>query len=129
MTTRERGVWGEGKACDYLRAHGYDIIERNAHVRWGEIDIVARRKGAIIFVEVKTRALSDALELDRVVSRGKRQRLKRAGTVYLEREQSACGKLFGAMPRWETVFVLYPPGVHKMSHGYYRVMHIKLDMG
>ena len=53
------GRWGEDRACDYLRACGYEIFERNVNpcVRDGrlEIDIVAyeRASDTLVFVEVK----------------------------------------------------------------------------
>ena len=56
MTTRERGQQGETAAADYLVSKGYDIVSRNYHCRLGEIDIIARGHGYIVFAEVKLRA-------------------------------------------------------------------------
>ncbi|MBE6759518.1 MAG: YraN family protein [Ruminococcaceae bacterium] len=56
MTAQERGRLGEDFAADYLAGKGYEIISRNYHCRWGEIDIIARGHGYIVFVEVKLRA-------------------------------------------------------------------------
>lgn len=49
------GQWGEEKACEYLLAEGYSIIERNYRSEYGEIDIIAGKKSIITFVEVKSR--------------------------------------------------------------------------
>lgn len=49
------GKWGEEKAEDYLIQKGYEIIGRNIRTPYGEIDIIAKLKDMIIFVEVKTR--------------------------------------------------------------------------
>ncbi len=49
------GRWGEQAAVDFLCAHGYQIAARNVRTPYGEIDIVARKDGIVIFVEVKTR--------------------------------------------------------------------------
>jgi putative endonuclease len=49
------GRWGEQAAADFLCEHGYDVIDRNARTPSGEIDIVARKDGITVFVEVKTR--------------------------------------------------------------------------
>lgn len=49
------GRYGEERACDYLSQNGYQILERNARTRHGEIDIVAKDGGTLVFVEVKTR--------------------------------------------------------------------------
>ena len=59
MDTRELGAWGEKKAANYLRLHGYRIVARNCRYRQGEIDIVAAKRGYIVFVEVKLRKNSD----------------------------------------------------------------------
>lgn len=49
------GKRGEDLAVWYLRFSGYRIVERNFRCRLGEIDIIARRKSTLVFVEVKTR--------------------------------------------------------------------------
>lgn len=52
---KNMGLWGEDKAVEFLKAKKYIILARNYHSRFGEIDIIARKKNTIIFVEVKTR--------------------------------------------------------------------------
>ena len=59
MDTRELGAWGEKKAANYLRLRGYKIIARNCRYRQGELDIVASKRGYIVFAEVKLRKNSD----------------------------------------------------------------------
>lgn len=51
---RKLGDIGENIACDYLKRHGFEILDRNYLRKWGELDIVAKRKGIIRFVEVKS---------------------------------------------------------------------------
>lgn len=55
MTKTQDGNYGEYLACHYLQRLGYKILERNYRIRGGEIDIVARDQGVLVFVEVKTR--------------------------------------------------------------------------
>lgn len=56
MSKTEVGKRGEDIACEYLLKNGYEIIERNKHFsRYCEIDIIAKRKDTLVFVEVKTR--------------------------------------------------------------------------
>ncbi len=52
--SREKGNRAEEIACVYLREHGFDIIDRNVHSRFGEIDIIALREGTLHFIEVKS---------------------------------------------------------------------------
>lgn len=51
---RKLGDIGENIACDYLNRHGFEILDRNYLRKWGELDIIAKRKGIIRFVEVKS---------------------------------------------------------------------------
>ena len=51
------GEIGERCAATYLRRHGYRIVERNYRPYKNEIDIIARKRSGIYFVEVKTRSV------------------------------------------------------------------------
>lgn len=57
LLTKNRiiGNVGENAAARYLRWHGYRILERNFVAEGAEIDIIAKKKHLIAFVEVKTR--------------------------------------------------------------------------
>ena len=52
----ETGKIGEDIATRYLEQIGYEIVQRNFECKIGEIDIIAKDKEEIVFVEVKTRA-------------------------------------------------------------------------
>jgi putative endonuclease len=52
---RKFGDLGEDITAKYLEGKGFEILDRNYEKDWGEIDIVARKKGLLYFVEVKTR--------------------------------------------------------------------------
>lgn len=52
----ELGKLGEDIAANYIIGLGYKIIERNFECKQGEIDIIAKDKYEIIFIEVKTRS-------------------------------------------------------------------------
>jgi len=52
---RAAGSRWEEQAADYLVGKGYRILERNFRSKTGEIDIVARHKDILVFVEVKAR--------------------------------------------------------------------------
>jgi putative endonuclease len=56
MNTVETGRSGEQVAADFLEEHGYEILDRNfTYKKVGEIDIVARYDGMLVFVEVRSR--------------------------------------------------------------------------
>ncbi len=50
------GRWGEDLALTFLLDNGYEILARNVETPYGEIDLVARKEGFTVFVEVKSRA-------------------------------------------------------------------------
>lgn len=52
---KEIGRKGESQAVDYLINKGYTILETNYRYRRYEIDIIAKKKDTVIFIEVKTR--------------------------------------------------------------------------
>jgi putative endonuclease len=53
------GLSAEGRAAAYLMAKGYRILAKRFRTPHGEIDIVARRRNLLAFVEVKARASLD----------------------------------------------------------------------
>ena len=53
------GISAESRAAAYLMAKGYRILAKRYRTPHGEIDIVARRRNLIAFVEVKARATLD----------------------------------------------------------------------
>lgn len=78
------GKLGETIALNFLKEKGYKIFEKNFSSPLGEIDIIARDKGVICFIEVKTRH-STAFGLpEESVVRQKRKRLLRIAKFYLK---------------------------------------------
>jgi putative endonuclease len=53
------GLSAESRAAILLIAKGYRILARRWKTPFGEIDIVARRRGTLVFVEVKARERAD----------------------------------------------------------------------
>ncbi len=82
----EVGKRGEDLAVSYLRKLGYQILFRNWKTpRWGEIDIVAREGGDLVFAEVKTRSRLGVGEPFESVNFYKLRTLKRAAFYFKER--------------------------------------------
>ena len=55
MNTTLTGREGEAKAADYLRRKKYEVIGANYRCRFGELDLIAKKRELVIFVEVKLR--------------------------------------------------------------------------
>ena len=79
------GKMGEDLACHELQQRGYDILSRRYRTRHGEIDIIARDGGAIVFVEVKTRHDQAFGGAAAAVTALKRHRVVRMATDFLAR--------------------------------------------
>jgi putative endonuclease len=76
-----RGLSAETRAAILLLVKGYRILARRWQSSVGEIDIVARRRGVLIFVEVKARARLD--EAAEAVSERQRRRIAAAAQAWL----------------------------------------------
>lgn len=79
--SRERGAVYENQACCYLESLGFKIIERNYFCKMGEIDIIARKEGAIRFIEVKG---SERGEAEYRITPAKLAKLERTIRHYLQ---------------------------------------------
>lgn len=53
MSLIKLGPLGEAIVTLYLERKGFAVLERNYRKPWGEIDIIAKNKAGIHFVEVK----------------------------------------------------------------------------
>lgn len=83
---KELDVWhfGEESACRFLRKNGYKIIDRNYNTPQGEIDIVARLKSIVLFVEVRTRSSNEFAEPWESVGYRKQKHLRLAAKMYIQ---------------------------------------------
>jgi len=77
------GELGERLAEKFLSSKGYSTISRNYRIRGGEIDIVAKKGGIIVFVEVKTRRGTRFGEAFEAIDHRKKQKLIRTIHHYL----------------------------------------------
>ena len=79
---KETGNRGESLAAEYLQIKGYKILGRNYRSKWGEVDIVAKDKDIIVFVEVKTKTTDKYGEPWEMVSPWKVEQVKRMGELW-----------------------------------------------
>ena len=81
---RHLGALGERLAVEYLREHGYVILETNFRCREGEIDVVARHKDYLVFVEVRTRRRAGPITPEESITAAKKRKLLEVASVYLQ---------------------------------------------
>ena len=77
--SRQVGYRGETLSIEWLKENGYKFIQRNYRCKAGEIDIIARDKDELCFIEVKTRSnLSFGMPQEAVNSRKLKKMMKTA---------------------------------------------------
>jgi putative endonuclease len=86
MKTKNKatGALGEELARDYLTSNGYTIIASNYRVPEGEIDLVARQDGELVFIEVKARHGHVCGAPEEAVTPAKQAKLIAAAQRYLQ---------------------------------------------
>ncbi|OGS18743.1 MAG: YraN family protein [Elusimicrobia bacterium RIFOXYA2_FULL_50_26] len=80
----ELGQRGEDAAAQLLLKKGYRLVARNYRTRYGEIDIIARKGGFLVFVEVKFRRSSKFGTPQEAVNARKQQHMIRSALSYVK---------------------------------------------
>ena len=98
MSTKEIGNAGEDLACAWAKDRGWVILERNYRCRFGEIDLIARDGGILIFAEVKTRNTDRFGTGREAVDYRKQCRLHKTAAYYL-----ACNPKIKSHTRFDVI--------------------------
>lgn len=83
---RKFGDWGERLAEDFLRRHGYEILDKNYQKRCGEIDLICQKDDILHFVEVKTRTIASTQVFgppEEAVTRAKQRKIIQTAFTFL----------------------------------------------
>ena len=83
MNKRSVGAEYEQQACNYLIEQGLEIIETNYRVKVGEIDIIAKDKDTLCFIEVKYRKNKDFGGAFYAISAKKQQTIRKVASWYI----------------------------------------------
>lgn len=87
---RKTGRFAEALAARALTNLGYSIIQQNFSSRYGEIDIIAKDKDILVFVEVKAKTGLLLGIPEEMVSRGKLQKVRNMATLYMNGKTLPC---------------------------------------
>ena len=104
------GTGGEKAASRFLRRRGYKVLLRNFRSGKAEIDIVARDKDWLVFVEVKTRVTEDFGLPSEKVDQEKQRNVSKAALDYLRRLGNPRIHF-----RFDVVEVVQPKGARRPS--------------
>jgi putative endonuclease len=86
------GKAGEERAAGLLRENGYRILATNYKTKFAEIDIIAKDKDTICFVEVKTRSQDSFGEPKEAVTAAKQRKIYLAALQFLKEKNSLDSK-------------------------------------
>jgi len=93
------GARAEQLVAQRLSAANWEIVERNARTRFGELDIVARDGGTLVFVEVKAGRKGNRFGPERPVlsvDSRKQRRVRRLASAWMAERR-------GQIPRYEEI--------------------------
>ncbi|HRH70317.1 MAG: YraN family protein [Flavobacteriales bacterium] len=115
------GSLGEQLACRFLEEHGFEVLERNWRQARHELDIVARKGGELIIVEVKTRSSDQHGPPEEAVKKGKRGKLVKGANAYILATGCELALRFDIIS-----VILHPTGkpyIHHIPDAFYPTLH------
>lgn len=107
---KDLGACGEDLAAAFLRKRGYEIVCRNYRCSFGEIDIVARHRRQLCFVEVKSRRTRSHGTPQESVGRRKQRKLSMVALQFMQRYN-----LLDAHARFDVVAVSFSGQGHTIE--------------
>ena len=112
MNKRSFGSEGEQAARNYLTGKGVKILEMNYRRPTGEIDIIARHKKCLLFIEVKRRTSLRYGHPSEAVNPAKQAHILRTALLYLQEHQ-----LEDTPMRFDVIEVL-PDGIRHIEDAF-----------
>ncbi len=112
MDRQEKGKLGEDAVCRLLEQRGHEILARNYHRRCGEVDIISKCGGFVVFTEVKARKRGSMISGLEAVNRSKQVKIIRTADLWLSDNDT------GLQPRYDIAEVTLagePPGVVRLD--------------
>jgi len=110
MRKNELGKRGEEIAENYLTGKGYKILDRNWRHNAKEVDIIARQKGMLVIVEVKSRNHTFHVEPIDAVTVSKQRYLINATDAYIRQHD------IDYETRFDVISVIFYPDSHTIDH-------------
>ena len=101
MQTNIYGKRSEIIAADYLKKKGYKILETNYKNKAGEIDVVAKDKDYIVFVEVKARTSQKFGHPFDAIDERKQQKIRVVASLYMVKNSK-----YGTNCRFDAISIL-----------------------
>ena len=84
MNRRDTGILGEKLANGFLKKRGYHILEINYRCPEGEIDIVAKHRDCLVFIEVRTKKSLEFGSPEESITPAKQERMRATASRYYQ---------------------------------------------
>ena len=109
MKAKDIGNLGEDLAVKFLLEKGYELLERNFFKPFGEIDIIAKDKDYLVFIEVKARKNVNFGFPREFVNKNKIKKIQDVAQMYMLEKN-----LFGIKIRFDVIEIIFDE--HKITH-------------
>jgi putative endonuclease len=80
---KQRGQAAEDVAARFLQSQGYRIVARNWRTRYGELDIIAEDRAALVFVEVRSKLSDDPTTPQETITSKKQRQVSQSALAYV----------------------------------------------
>ena len=107
--SQDYGYEAEKQAAFFLREKGYKILEKNYKTRLGEIDLIAKDQGYLVFIEIKARKIGDFGGPAAAITSTKRKKIIQMAKFYIYVKKIECDI------RFDVVLILGPIGAHSVE--------------
>lgn len=84
------GILAEDKASRFIESLGYQVIARNFRSKFGELDIVAKEKDVLVFIEVRYRRKNSMVKPEESIDKRKMRKLMLAIRDFLGKNPVPC---------------------------------------
>jgi len=98
---KQLGVEGELMVARSLERQGFTIKEKNYRKPYGEIDVIAKKKNLLIFVEVKRRK-NQGFDLSQLITLSKQKKIIRTAKFFILEH-----KIYNTVYRFDVALVTY----------------------
>lgn len=109
------GAWGEALAAEFLRGKHYKILAAGYFCRFGEVDLIARDRKFLVFVEVKLRKSRSFARAMEYVDRRKQDRIRMTASMYLADNPT------NLQPRFDVIEIYAPEGTATVNPEIYHM--------
>jgi len=112
MDARQRGIWGEDLALQYLNRNNYRTVAKGYRSRFGEIDLIVKDDQFIVFVEVKLRKNANFAYAREFVGKSKQRKITTTAKLWLASHETSLQPRFDVIEIYADESSVNPEIIH-----------------